>query len=152
MILILLLSFIWAFLEGKREAQYFHYKWTQPNPLEIPDEHFDFTIQRFTYVLVSSLFVWLSMGFFYGLMMFISIALCFSFIHNGSYYKRRNYMNPEIYKEKWWSQSDTTTAKFSLNYRNRLILFILGASISFFGDIIYLSNNLFISFFLLILS
>ena len=141
MIPILILSFIWAFLEGKREAQYFHYKWSQPSPLEIPDEHFDFTIQRFTYVLVSSLFIWSSIGFLYGLITFVSIALCFSFIHNGSYYLRRNYMNPEVYKEKWKSQSNTTTAKFTFSYKTRLIFFILGLLISFFGYIIHLSNN-----------
>ena len=136
MTLILLISFIWAYLEGKREAQYFHYKWSLPSPLKIKDEHFDFTIQRGLYVLVSSLLAGFIFNWLAAIILLISIALVFSFFHNGSYYKRRNEMNENVYLFRWKDESTTTTAKFSFSYKWRLIQFIIGFLMCLVFDLI----------------
>jgi hypothetical protein len=110
MTLILLISFLWAYLEGKREAQYFHYKWSLPSPTKIKDEHFDFAIQRSLYVLKSSLLVGFIFNWLAAFILFISIALTFSFFHNGSYYKRRNEMN------KMWKEVEKNACGMELKY------------------------------------
>jgi len=138
MFLILLASFLWAFLEGKREAQYFHYKWSLPNPTKVKDEHLHFTIQRSLYVILSSIVASLLYQYWSGIIMLISIALTFSFFHNGSYYLRRNQLNNEIYKKRWFGESTTTTAKISFSYKTRLILFIRGTFITLSYDIFHL--------------
>ena len=137
MTLILLVSFLWAFLEGRREAQYFHYKWTNPNPIKVRDEHLEFTIQRSLYVIGWSLLSVFIFNWWFGLLSFISIGLCFSFFHNGSYYLRRNDLNPDIYKLRWKAESYTTTAKFSFNYKWRTIQFIIGLMLSILLDIFH---------------
>lgn len=135
MSIILLISFLWSYLEGKREAQYFHYKWSLPNPTKIKDEHPYFTLQRGLYVITSSLLCGFVFDWWIGILTFISISLSFSFFHNGSYYLRRNQMNNEIYPLKWKDESTTTTAKISLNYKKRLILLIVGIIISITTDL-----------------
>ena len=139
MILLLLISFLWAYLEGKREAKYFHYKWILPNPTKVKDEHFDFTLQRSLYVIMSSLLA----GFIFkywlaGAILFISIALTFSFFHNGSYYKKRNELNENVYLFRWRDESTTTTANFSFSYKSRLIQFIIGVVLSLGFDLLFL--------------
>lgn len=136
MSIILLISFLWAYLEGKREAQYFHYKWSLPNPTKIKDEHVHFTLQRSLYVIISSLLGFLIFNWWVGILTFISISLSFSFFHNGSYYLRRNQMNNKIYSLKWKDESTTTTAKMSLNYKKRLLLLIVGIIISITTDLL----------------
>lgn len=136
MSIILLISFLWAYLEGKREAQYFHYKWSLPNPTKIKDEHVHFTLQRSLYVIISSLLGFLIFNWWVGILTFISISLSFSFFHNGSYYLRRNQMNNKIYSLKWKDESTTTTAKISLNYKKRLLLLIVGIIISITTDLL----------------
>lgn len=136
MSIILLISFLWAYLEGKREAQYFHYKWSLPNPTKIKDEHVHFTLQRSLYVIISSLLGFLIFNWWVGILTFISISLSFSFFHNGSYYLRRNQMNNKIYSLKWRDESTTTTAKISLNYKKRLLLLIVGIIISITTDLL----------------
>jgi hypothetical protein len=126
MTIILLISFLWAYLEGKREAQYFHYKWGIPNPTKIKDEHLEFTIQRSLYVIISSLLVGFIFEWWSSIILFISLAFTFSFLHNGSYYKRRNELNENVYPYRWKDESTTTTAKFSFSYKSRLIQFIIG--------------------------
>jgi hypothetical protein len=134
MTIILFISFIWSFLEGRREAQYFHYKWSLPNPTTVKDEHFEFTLQRFFYVLFSTSTAYLLFGYL-GIISFLTISLTFPFFHDGSYYLRRNQLNDNIFKLKWKDSSDTTTAKLSLNYKNRNILFIIGFTISVIIDL-----------------
>jgi hypothetical protein len=134
MTIILFISFVWSFLEGKREAQYFHYKWSLPNPTIVKDEHFEFTLQRFLYILFSALTAYLLFGYL-GIISFFTISLTFPFFHDGSYYLRRNQLNNKIFNLKWKDSSDTTTAKISLNYKNRKILFITGFVISLICDL-----------------
>ena len=138
MFLILIISFLWAHLEGKREAQYFHYKWSTPNPTKIKDEHLEFTIQRSLYVIISSLLVGFIFWWWSSIILFVSLVLTFSFFHNGSYYKRRNELNENVYPYKWKDQSTTTTAKISFNYKQRLTLFILGLLIVVVTDLLNL--------------
>jgi hypothetical protein len=138
MTLLLIISFIWSYLEGKREAQYFHYKWDSASPIEIKDEHFDFTIQRSLFVIITAILAGFIYAWYASIIIFLSIALTFSFFHNGSYYKRRNEMNGDIYTNRWKDISTSTTAKTSFNYKSRLILFIIGTLLCIGFDLFFL--------------
>lgn len=138
MTIILLISFLWAYLEGRREAQYFHCKWLSPNPIKVRDEHLEFTIQRSLYVIGWSLLSASVFNVWFGLLTFISIGLCFSYFHNGSYYSRRNDLDNSVYKLRWKGESYSTTAKFSFNYKWRTIQFIIGLLLSICLDIFLL--------------
>lgn len=139
MTIILLISFLWAFLEGRREAQYFHCKWATPNPIEVRDEHLEFSIQRSLYVIGWSLLSASIFNVWFGVVTFLSISLCFSYFHNGSYYSRRNDLDKDIYKLRWRAESYSTTAKFSFDYNFRSLLFSIGLILSLFFDFILLT-------------
>lgn len=135
MIIILLLSFVWAYYEGKREALYFHCKWDSPNPIQVPDEHFEFTIQRLLYVLMSGAVGYLVFGV-HGLSTVPLVAFGFSYFHNGSYYAMRHRLNSKIYPLRWKDSSDSTTAKFSLTYKERLNMFVFSIASAILLDLI----------------
>jgi hypothetical protein len=132
MTIILLISFLWAFIEGRREAMYFHCKWNTPYPIDVKDEHFEFTLQRSLYAIVSGAVGVLIYGT-PGLIAVPLIMFSFSYFHNGGYYLMRNKLDSNIYKLGWKDSSDTTTAKLSLDYRDRLnmLVFSLAVSVSF---------------------
>lgn len=134
MTVFLLIFTLWSFLEGRREAQYFHYKWLNPNPTQVRDEHLEFTLQRGLYVVLSTLTSCLLFGWVGVVNFFISL-LTFSYIHNGSYYLRRNQLDENVYKLGWFDSSTTTTAKISFTHKQRLVFFILGVLLTLLTDL-----------------
>lgn len=122
---------IYAFLEGNREAGYFHfkYKFTQ----QVVDEHPLFTAQR-SIVAIFAIGFPILIYSYWGLLAIIPIALTFPFVHDGNYYKRRNRLDISVYKDKWRSQTSSSTAKLSIPYNMRLTLFISGVVSSAVAD------------------
>lgn len=93
-----------------------------------PDEHVIFTIQR---VVVGMMCVWSLYPDFQRMMIFtISAIATFSFIHDGTLYETRRYLSGgTIYPRGWTEESQTTDAKISMKFINRLWLFIGGVSL-----------------------
>ena len=125
---------VWAALEGRREADYFHFRWKEPMT-KVDDEHLMFTIQRSIVVIFTTLACTLGMGF-WGLLGFIPLPLVFSFFHNGYYYVRRNQLDNNIYQKGWWDQSTTTTAKVSFGPVARTALAAIGVALAIAGDVL----------------
>ena len=117
---------LYSIFEGIREAIFYHYK--NHNIKRLFNEHIIFTIQR---GIVFIILILLSKN----ILLLISFILCFSFIHNGSYYTMRNILNKEIYKRKWFDQSTTSTSFWTkyMTPLNRTILFIVSLGVLFFN-------------------
>ena len=118
----LILWMVYSFIEGKREAHFWHHriKSSDYNTFKDIDRHPLFTIQRGLMLLALALAsyeildsIWLA-GY-----LLIMNAFVFSFWHNGSMYLERYKMSklsspntPDrwIYEKGWWAQSTTSTA------------------------------------------
>ena len=123
----------YAALEGRREADYFHFRWKDPMT-KVDDEHFMFSVQRSIVAILAAFASTLVFGP-WGLLGFVPLPLVFSFFHNGYYYVRRNQLDPEIYQKGWWDQSTTTTAKVSFGPIPRTSLAVIGAISAITGDV-----------------
>ena len=91
-----------AYFSAKFEAYYYHYT-AKYN--DMPNIHFLFTIIRIFYLLP----VWCLTDY----KAIICYIFMFPFFHDGAYYTERNRLNPDIYKKKWFAQSNTSTAKLT---------------------------------------
>jgi len=125
---------VWAALEGRREADYFHFRWKDPMT-RVEDEHLMFTIQRSIVAILATVACTLFTGL-WGLLGFIPLPLVFSFFHNGYYYVRRNQLDDSIYQKGWWDQSTTTTAKVSFGPVARTALAAIGVALAIAGDVL----------------
>lgn len=123
----------WAALEGRREADYFHFRWKDPMT-KVDDEHLMFTVQRSMVAIFAAFASSFAFGF-WGLLGFVPLPLVFSFFHNGYYYVRRNQLDPEIYQKGWWDQSTATTAKVSFGPVSRTALAVVGAATAIAADL-----------------
>lgn len=92
---------LYACFEGCREAFYWSLKVQTVYKFKF-NEHVFWTIQRavvlFTVFLASDL---------------KTVATCvfvFPFFHDGSYYWQRNWLDNNLYTQKWFAQSETSTA------------------------------------------
>lgn len=115
---------LYSLLEGMREAYMYNMTLVERNT-EF-NEHIIFTAQR--------LLVFTLMYFNSDLWTVIALVFAFPFIHDGMYYTVRNYLNPKIYKNRWFAESKTSTAVFEFSVEVRILLFIIGIGIySIFG-------------------
>lgn len=130
----LILFIIYSYLEGVREADYFHFRWKHENEV-VADEHLKFTLQRTVVAILGAISSTILWGWF-GLLFIPCAALVFTFIHDGSYYKRRNTLDSTVYKKKWYDQTSSSSAKISLTPVIRTVLFILGVSSSIVIDLL----------------
>lgn len=119
---------LYSIIEGIRDSIFYHqYNHTFERVL---NEHIVFVVQRLIVSLILCLMsqnIWLLIPF----------ILSFSFIHNGSYYTSRHYLNKKsynydnLYKKKWFSQSTTSTAVFTkyMTPLVRTILFLISITL-----------------------
>ena len=62
----------------------------------------------------------------YPVLSLVGFMLTFPFLHDGMYYFGRNFLDDRIYRKRWFDQSYSTSAIFSINPFWRIILFALG--------------------------
>ena len=113
---------LFTLFKAKFEAIYFHIKSITDYKTKY-NEHNILTVIRASFLLVAFYFTDLQTIFCY--------CLCFPFLHDGFYYYFRNKINPTIYTNGFFSQSNTSTAFFT-NYMTpivRSILFIVGLAL-----------------------
>ena len=132
----IILFIIYSYFEGVREADYFHFRWKHENEI-VKDEHLKFTIQRSVVAILGTISSTILLGWF-GLLFIPCAALVFTFLHDGAYYKRRNMLDSTVYKNKWFDQTSSSSAKISLTPVVRTILFILGISSAIVIDLLLL--------------
>jgi len=144
---ILILWSIYAILEGKREAIFWHHriKSTDYNSFKTIDRHPLFMVQRGLVLVVSAITsYYISGNIWLTLYIFIMNCLVFSFFHNGMMYRERNEMSriaspidstKWVYAKRWWDQSSTSTAKLTkfMTPNSRTIQMVIGV----IGYIIY---------------
>lgn len=142
----------YASIEGIREAHYYRISSYVKN-LTTPNLHPLFFMQRFFVATVC--YVPLN-----NILLLIPMALCFSFIHNGSYFCKRNDLDDFLYQKRWNDEKESpfkdvkwyytipfafyilknhknlSYAIFEFSYKNRLIQFIVGI-LAFVSLLIY---------------
>lgn len=128
MILDFILLFCWiiyCLTQATRDANFYHYKNLSPNP-DKSNLHWLFSVERF--IILSLIFIiYYHVHSVINTTLFISgLVLIFSFFHNGKYYTERNRLDSSIYKERFWADSLTSTAKLEFNVHTRIILFAIG--------------------------
>ena len=112
-----LLWIFYAYIEGKREAHYYHFRKGNDGDL-----HGWFTVQR-GILLAALLTPIFFIDWFTGLMVFVALPLQFPEFHDGMYYHTRNKLNRNVYIKGWCSNHNTSTAKISIKgHLSRVIL------------------------------
>lgn len=126
-IFINILWIVYSLLEGFREGYYWYNRNNSPKKDNI-EIHPYFAIQRGLVMVSLSIISYTQYNLIVSLVVLFSLMLIFSFFHNGIYYLTRNKLDNNIYKDKWKSQSTTSTAKLTklMTYRNRLFMMIIG--------------------------
>lgn len=98
---------IWIFytiLSARFEAYYYNYA-SKDNSKDIKNLHILFTTIRTLVLLpIFILTTW---------KITICYIMLFPFFHDGAYYTKRHNIDNRIYKDKWLSQSTTSTAKLT---------------------------------------
>lgn len=122
----------YAFMEGEREADYFHFRWFKEDQ-EVPDEHVRFMLQRILVALLATGCACLQWGWF-GLLLLPLIALVFPFMHDGSYYMKRHELDETVYKKGWWDNTTSSSAKMSIGPKLRTAMFAVGLALSAAAD------------------
>ena len=125
---VVLVFFVWcaySYIEGVREAYYYHSAIVSGDSSKY-NVHMLYTQQRV--IVIALIFVVLGVSFT-SVVACVSFTHIFPLIHDGAYYCKRNDLNTMIYNKRWKADSSTSTAKFEIKYRGRLIMFICGMSL-----------------------
>lgn len=126
--ILFILFVIWilfSYLEGKRDASFFHANVSSPNPVA-ENLHWLFT---FTRTIVLGLITWIifskysiSVTIIYA----FSLSMIFSWIHNGVYYHIRHKLDSNSYPKGFYDTSTTSTSIIELDYSIRTLLALIG--------------------------
>ena len=137
---VLLISWVlYTLIEGYREGYYWHYKMntTDHSDNSTTDLHGIFTMQRGVVSILIFFALTLVLNIYGSFIIMVANTLIFSFLHNGMMYLTRNKLSVKMhpnndskwkYKKKWFSMSNTSTAKLTnfMTPFNRTVLFVLG--------------------------
>lgn len=119
--LVLVLCMCYA-LWGAVEAILWSGKKTKAFPW---NEHIVFNIQRVVFGITVILFTQVSL--LIGIASLGASLPIFFFMHDGAYYKFRNMINSNVYTEKWFDESDTSSADWAtMNSTWRVLLACTG--------------------------
>lgn len=124
-LLLLVCWIIYCLTQARRDANFFHYKNLSPNP-DKSNLHWLFAVERFVVLSLIFIIYYDGHSVINTTLFILGLALIFSFIHNGKYYTERNRLDSSIYKERWWADSLTSTARLEFNIHTRTILFAIG--------------------------
>lgn len=122
-ILIFVSGLLYAFFEGKREAYYYHSASISGDSGRY-NIHWLYLVQRIIFHI--SIFICINENIFIKICLLVSYGLCFSFIHNGSYFLQRNKLDNKIYPKKWMDDSISSTASYEVSFKERTFTFIAG--------------------------
>ena len=94
------------------------------NGKKLRDIHVWLVLMRSTVFLM----LYLSLGWEWVLFAVFSFPL----LHDGVYYQTRNFLNPLIYHKGFFDTSKTSTALFTVSFKWRLLMAVLGVFFLFF--------------------
>lgn len=123
----------WAYIEGYREALYYHYK-TRSIDYDLDrGEHNVFTAQRVISLTTMFAFVFHFLTNVECLLFLVGIVMMFMFIHDNAYYQQRHKLDPSVYPNGFNNQTTSSTSKMDNWYATMPIirdaLFVIGISI-----------------------
>lgn len=124
-----ILWIVYFLIEGYREAYYFNALSLQfvIQDKQKKDLHGIFTYQR---LIIFGLINLVCIGLTWKLLLLsAALVLIQPLIHNGMYYKTRNYLNYKLYPKTWLDMSTTSTAKSTKFETPTLRLVYAGISI-----------------------
>lgn len=87
------------------------------------DIHLFLTSYRISVYFPIVISLWFLSGWQSAFLYALSVVFSFSFFHNGFYYLTRKRLDGAY--EGFTDESETTTAKISLNFKERLVLFFI---------------------------
>jgi len=124
--LLFILTFAWilyAMVDGFVNAHYYD---MHPEDKGHINLHAFYNICRG--VILSLMFgiVYMKSSFWLSLFYIVTPVGIFSFFHNGTYYTTRNWLNPHIYKKRWWDHSETSTALIEIGTGFRTAMAVFG--------------------------
>lgn len=128
MIIKLVLFCVWigfSILEGLRDGNFYHANLTSINSVK-HNLHWIFVCTR---TIVFGLIGWICLehfSIFSSIIFIVSLALIFSFVHNGIYYVTRNRLNKNMYPKGFLANSNSSTAKIELNSITRTVMAVIG--------------------------
>lgn len=128
MIIKAVLLVVWILVartEGARDGHFFHDRNTSSNP-DKENMHWLFALERF---IILSLICWIHVlvnSIFNTGIFALSLALMFSYFHNGEYYRTRNSLDKNVYPKGWFDSSTTSESIVELNVGARTFLAIVG--------------------------
>lgn len=125
-----LFLFIWySLVQGYKQAYYYHNRHLTTENLHG---------YYFAEALIYGLLISIILGYKEYLLIFvdlISYGLIFPYFHDGMYYVTRNNLDNNIYKMRWYSETNTSEAKMNIKYDLRSAMFIIGL-------VLYISFNI----------
>lgn len=119
--------FSYAYIEGWREACYFHFK-IKSTDIDL-NEHTLFSIQRGIFIAIMSSLIGSISSLSIGAMMFLSLSLMFPIIHESAYYETRHKLDDSIYPKGWKNSTTTSNAKFNFSFNQRVVMFFIGLAL-----------------------
>lgn len=101
---------LYMIFEGVREAGFWRQNTFSSKPLPF-NFHGLFLFQRLlVFILLTFCFIYTNPVLINTILYCSGIILISPFLHNGSYYQMRHYIDKEVYPKGWFDQSTTSTA------------------------------------------
>jgi len=126
----ILLFIIWnlySFFEGFREGFYYNIV-NRTSFTKTLNLHPFFSTQRGLVILLMFMLEFTHIGCVNSLLFCLCCSIAFPFIHDGTYYTTRHYLDKKLYENGWFSQSTSSTALMTKVFTPviRTVLFIIG--------------------------
>lgn len=124
----IILSLLWvatSILEGCRDGFFYSYRMNSAKS-DNYNMHWLFTSER---GVILALICWIGLDYMSTIetaFFASSLALCFSFLHNGMYYWTRNKLDNKMYPKGWWDESTTSESTIEFGARARTVLASIG--------------------------
>lgn len=116
-IISIILWTLYSIIEGRREAYY--YQLIITTPLKRQNIHYLYFLQRG----IALILIGIANN---SILLPLSLAFIFPFIHDGFYYMTYNDLDNKTYKKRFIDSSTTSTAILEFSFMERLVVFIAG--------------------------
>lgn len=132
-IISIILWILYSIIEGKREVYY--YQLLATTSFKRPNIHYLYFLQRGVVLILIGLVN-------HSILLPLSLAFIFPFIHDGFYYMKYNDYYKGVYEKRFMSSSTTSTAVLEFNFVERILMLIAGIFILFlYYEFNFIINN-----------
>lgn len=125
LLLLFVVAIFFFFLEGKRDGSFYHANMKTPDPVKENIHWVFFATRTIVMGLMGGICLY-NYSFWVTALFLLSLALVFSFVHNGVYYATRHQLDNNIYPKGFWDDSTTSTATMEIDVKMRTIMAVIG--------------------------